>query len=191
VYYPPHLYANYNYTFNGTDEIPAEEHIRGCICLLKTCVYRCCSPGEYMHQMLYCQKDTEVDQDHDFKVNGSSWKEEILKNPQFHFIVNNLPECKGYKVYFMRLQPESLEKEKWIYFKNNGSILYKNNSKTLRYNEFCLANYIEEGVHFGTSAMVCEKIEKNTKVSAKDIYKIGKLYKKLRQDLSTIPFTHS
>ncbi len=156
MYYPPHLYANYNYTFNGTDEIPAEEHMRGCICLLKTCVYRCCSPGEYMDDSLEYQEDTEVDQDYNFKVNGSDWKKENFTKPQFHIIVNDLPDCNG---DFIRLQPESSEDEKWIYFKNNGSILIPNEFLSLRYTEFCLANVIEEGENFGTSAMYCEKDE--------------------------------
>jgi G protein-coupled receptor Mth (Methuselah protein) len=171
VYYPPHLYANYNYTFNGTDEIPAEEHIRGCICLLKTCVFRCCSPGEYLDESRECQEDTEENQDYNFKVNGSDWKEEDFTNQQFHIIVNNLPDCDG---SFIRLQPESSEEEKWIYFKNNGSIFFNNNSQSLRYNEFCLANVIEEDVHFGTSALYCEKDVENH-ISVRDIYKVGEL----------------
>jgi hypothetical protein len=109
--------------------------------------------------------------DHDFKVNGSNWKQKNFTNPQFHFIVNNLPDCDG---EFIRLQPESSEDEKWIYFKNNGSILFRNNSQSLRYNEFCLANVIEDGVHFGTSALYCEKDVENH-ISVRDIYKVGEL----------------
>lgn len=47
LHYGRGLYAKYNYVLTGDGNMSiVPEHIRGCICLLKPCIFACCAPPQ-------------------------------------------------------------------------------------------------------------------------------------------------
>uniref|UniRef100_A0A336LUJ7 CSON004731 protein n=1 Tax=Culicoides sonorensis TaxID=179676 RepID=A0A336LUJ7_CULSO len=134
LHYGLGYYAKYNYTL--TDEgikIPANEHIRGCICLLKPCIYACCEPKHTTDNKTGTCLSNQYDKLWwDVGMPGEEPKNiEITK--EFYWKYRKLT-CKD-KHY---LDPNQYEYDAW-WLAQNGSIYVADDESFLNYDEHCVA----------------------------------------------------
>uniref|UniRef100_A0A336MK75 CSON002753 protein n=1 Tax=Culicoides sonorensis TaxID=179676 RepID=A0A336MK75_CULSO len=134
LHYGLGYYAKYNYTLiHEGIKIPANEHIRGCICLLKPCIYACCEPKHTTDNKTGTCLPNQYDKLWwDVGMPGEEPKNtEITKD--FYWKYRKLT-CKD-KHY---LDPNQYEYDAW-WLAQNGSIYVEDDESFLNYDEHCVA----------------------------------------------------
>lgn len=118
VHYPSDTLGTYNYVLNANNvKVPTKPHLRGCFCLLRTCLQTCCHPGEYVNFANgegngSCRAGDGYNQA--LWPIGVSDQEEVDLLKEFYWSVSR-PNC---KLHF--LEPDIVHTDKWYLLKVNS-----------------------------------------------------------------------
>lgn len=129
IHYGHGLYAKYNYILEQDgSKIPVEEHIRGCICMIKPCIYACCEPRHLTDNSTgSCVSEEFNELWWNVGLEGEIVRSEVTKTFQW---VHRRPQCAD--KHF--LNPEQYEYDQW-YLLKVSRFLYQQNQKGNIYNK--------------------------------------------------------
>lgn len=154
---------------NGTQPIPIEPHLRGCLCNIKPCIRLCCPYGS-IHQRLPsggigCQKqDTPVNFEKDIHVENSNVKR-LLENHHFGYVIdrpcNKFYIAEDYTMTSVMKQIDWIQSNRvWMslnltfFHFQMGNILFENATVTHRH--YCLKTTVNNETKEPTvNAVIC------------------------------------
>lgn len=99
INYSPGSFGVSNYIFAKTREVPVDQHMRGCVCLYKTCIRICCSSrNECLNEFSLL---VPMHDESEYEIDSNSNEFGILRGTV----------C----AHTYRLEPTEYENDKWIF----------------------------------------------------------------------------